>query len=480
MDRRKFLEVSALGAAGALFTGFTGAETIREAEDKLKESIRKSATRKQVFNMCNYAAPKIPTVRIGYVGIGARGGAAVTRILNIKNTQITALCDLREKAVKENQKKLTDKGLPAAAEYFGDDYSWKGLCERDDVDLVYISTPWKWHVPVATYAMECGKHAAVEVPAAPTLEGAWQLIETSERTRKHCVQLENMVYDFFELATLSMVQAGLLGELVHTDCAYIHDCLEGAFGQPVTDPKEEHVWRYKEQQKSGNLYPTHGLGPVSMALGINRGDRFDYMSSMSCNDFGLGPLAERLAKENDYYKQFTKLKFRGNTNTSIIRTVNGKTIMVQHDAASPRPYSRIHILSGTKGFVQKYPLPGKIAFGHEFLPQEKVDQLVEQYSPELLKHLQHAANIVGGHGGADFIMDWRLIDCLRNGLPMDMDVYDAAAWSSVSPLSVWSCANRSNSIDFPDFTCGSWKTNKKVDMSLRGGGDTDIAEYLKK
>lgn len=482
-NRRDFLKKTGLGA-GMLLTGFTGAASgfsMEEIEEGVKYSAEKSKTRKQLFNMCNYAAPKIPVVRIGYVGIGSRGGGAVTRMLKIKGLEVRALCDLRETAVKANQKKLTDKGLPKAKEYFGDDYSWRGLCEQDDIDLVYIATPWAWHTPVATYAMECGKHVALEVPAARTLEEAWQLVETSEKTKKHCMQLENMVYDFFETSVLCMVQSGMLGELVHGEGEYIHDVLKDTFGQPVKDdPREKQVWRYKEQLKHGNLYPTHGLGPVSQAFGINRGDRFDYMSSMSTLDFSLGKLAEELAAKNDYYKKFVGLSYRGNTNSSIIKTVNGKTIVVQHDAASPRPYSRSYILSGTKGFAQKYPLPGKLSFGHQFMDKAKADELVEKYSPEMVKHVKKAAEIVGGHGGADFVMDWRLIDCLRNGLPLDMDVYDAAAWSSVTPLSIWSCANRSNSIDFPDFTGGSWKTNKPVDLALRGGGNTDIAEELKK
>lgn len=481
-NRREFIKKTGVGLSLFLAGNPASANVLpyEKVDSDMKRNIEKSPKRKQVFNMCNYAAPRIPVVRIGYVGIGSRGGGAVTRMLKIKGLEIRALCDLREKAVKVNQKKITDKGLPPAAEYYGDDYSWRGLCERDDIDLVYIATPWAWHTPVAVYAMECGKHVALEVPAARTLEEAWSLVETSEKTRKHCFQLENMVYDFFETSVLCMAQSGLLGELIHGEGEYVHDVLKDTFGKPVADdPQEKQVWRYKEQLKHGNLYPTHGLGPVSQVFNINRGDRFDYMSSMSTHDFSLGKLAEELAAKDDYYKKFVGLSYRGNTNSSIIKTVHGKTIVVQHDAASPRPYSRSYLLSGTKGFVQKYPLPGKIAFGHWFQNQVKTDELVEKYSPELVKHIRRAAEIVGGHGGADFIMDWRLIDCLRNGLPLDMDVYDAAAWSSVTPLSVWSCANRSDSVDFPDFTCGAWKSNKPVDLSLRGGGNTGISEEIK-
>ena len=473
IDRRKFLKISAWSLAGIVPFRFASGYTLREIE-AISNTPPQTSAGEQTFNMCNYAAPAIPVVRIGYIGLGSRGKEAVRRIVNIGQIEVKALCDLSEKQVKQCQQILFENRGYRATEYANDPDGWKKLCERQDLDLIYISTPWEWHVPMAVYAMQCGKHVALEVPAARTIEEAWHLVNTSEKTRRHCFQLENMVYHPFEMSVLNMVQSGLLGELIHGEGAYIHDVLKYTFGEPPRNGEKSSVWRYKEQLKSGNLYPTHGLGPVSMAMKINRGDRFDYMSSMSCNDFSLAPLAQELAKQNDYYRQFTKLKFRGNTNTSIIRTANGKTIMLQHDAASPRPYSRIYLLSGTKGFVQKYPLPGKIAFGHEFLPQQETDRLTTRYSPELIRHVQSFRQTLDGHGGADFVMDWRLIDCLRNGLPLDMDVYDAAAWSSVTPLSIWSCANRSNSIDFPDFTRGAWTTNRPVNMSLRGGGDTQI------
>lgn len=479
-QRREFIKKAGLGVGGAMLASFTGTASAKEACDVIKQNIEQSKSRRHIFNMCNYAAPAIPIVRIGYIGVGSRGGGAVTRVLNIKGNEVRALCDLRESAVKANQKKLTDKGLRKAKEYYGDDYAWKKLCEQPDLDLIYIATPWAWHAQMAVYAMECGKHVAVEVPAVLTLDEAWQIVATSERTRKHCFQLENMVYDPFEMAILCMTQTGMLGELVHGEGEYIHDTLKDAFGQPVKDdPKEKQIWRYKEQLKHGNLYPTHGLGPVSQAFNINRGDRFDYMSSVSTFDFSMGKRAEELAEKNPYYKKFVGLPYRGNTNSSIIKTVKGKTIVVQHDAASPRPYSRSYILSGTKGFVQKYPLPGKVALGHKFMSQKETDELIEKYTPDTVKLIRKAVEIVGGHGGADFVMDYRLIDCLRNGLAMDMDVYDAASWSAVTPLSIWSCANRSNSIDFPDFTCGAWSSNKPVDMSLRGGGSTEVDAKLK-
>lgn len=470
VNRRNFLKTSVLGASVAL-TGFTGCSTTKDAEKAVYDSLKKSKNRKQAFNMCGYAAAPIPTVRIGYIGLGSRGSWAVNRMLNVREIEITGLSDLKESSVKNSQKVLAKFGKQPAKEYFGDEYAWKKLCEQDDIDLVYIATPWKWHAPMALYAMECGKHVAVEVPAALTLDECWQLVETSERTRKHCMQLENCCYDFFEILTVNMIQKGLFGEVIHGEGAYIHELLSGMFGEP-----EWPAWRWDENHKSGNPYPTHGLGPVCWAMNINRGDKMEYLTSMSTDDFMMEAKAKELAAKNDYYKPMAGMKYRGNMNTTTIRTAKGKTIMVQHDVSTPRPYDRLHVLSGTKGFCRKYPEPGKIALGHDFVSPEKIRELEELYTPEMVKHIAEVARVIGGHGGMDFIMDWRMIDCLRNGLALDMDVYDLASWCCITPLSYWSVANRSNSIDIPDFTCGSWEKNAPVNLTLRGGGNTNVVK----
>ena len=349
--------------------------------------------------------------------------------------------------------------------------AWKDLCNSNDIDLVYICTPWALHTPMAVYAMEHGKHAATEVPAATTIQEAWQLVETSEKTRKHCMMLENCCYDFFELLTLNMARQGFFGDIVHTEAAYIHDLRDLNFSRKgYTD-----MWRLRENQhRNGNLYPTHGLGPVCQVLNINRGDRMDYLTSMSCNDFQLAAMAEDLAKKDNFYQEFVTKDYRGNMNTTMVRTEKGKTIMIQHDTTSPRPYSRIHLISGTKGMACKYPEPGRIAHGHEFADEKEMAEINEKYTPEIVKRVGEMAKKIGGHGGMDFIMDWRLIDCLRNGLPLDQDVYDAALWSSITPLSAWSVAHRSDSIQIPDFTGGSYKKNLPVDLTLSRGGNTGV------
>jgi predicted dehydrogenase len=324
---------------------------------------------------------------------------------------------------------------------------------------------------MAVHAMKQGKHVCIEVPAAKTVDECWQLVETSEKERKHCMMLENCCYDFFELLVLNLVRQGLFGDIVHGEGAYIHDLLKDNFSKD----KYFDMWRLKENLRNGNLYPTHGLGPVAWTMNLNRGDKMDILVSQQSGDFSMAPLAKELAAKDDFYKPYANKKFRGNLNTTTIRTANGRTLMLQHDVSSPNVYSRIHKISGTKGSALKYPLPGKIAFGHaDWLSEAEFKKLEDQYTPPIVKKVGEMAKQVGGHGGMDFLMDWRTIDCLRNGLPLDQDVYDAALWSAVAPLSEWSVANNSKPIAVPDFTSGSWKTNAPVDISLQKGGTTKV------
>jgi hypothetical protein len=464
-NRRDFLRLAGLGLVGSALPNFAQAET---PEQVLFQSLR---THTQHFNMSGYAAPKLPTVRIGIVGLGQRGPGAVDRLSKIEGVEIKALCDLMPDRVDKMKKELEGtKHKPEG--YSGSAYAWKKMVDRQDLDLIYIATPWEWHTPMAVYAMEAGKHAAVEVPAARTLEECWQLVETSERTKKHCMQLENCCYDFFELMTLSMKRDGFFGEIIHTEGAYIHDLLWLNF-MKTSDGGYQDMWRLKENYRNGNLYTTHGLGPVCQIMDINRGDQMNYLTSLSSADFQMGAKAKELAETDDFFAPFAEKKFRGNMNTTIIKTQKGRSIMIQHDVTSPRPYSRLHTVSGTKAYAQKYPDP-KVAQGHSWMKAEEMKALEEKYTPEIVRKVGELAKQIGGHGGMDFMMDWRLIDCLRNGLPLDQDVYDAALWSAVSPLSEWSVAHRSNSIDVPDFTGGSWKSNKPVDITLKGGGTTKV------
>jgi len=462
-NRRDFLRTSGLACISMV-----GPAVVKSYAATPQEKIIKTGA--PHFNMSGYAAPKIDTVRIGFIGLGNRGPAAVERMKHIEGTDIKALCDLRpEKAAAA--KKILEGTSHQPAIYTDREEEWKKLCDRKDIDLVYIATPWSLHTPMAVYAMKQGKHVCVEVPAAKTMEECWQLVETSEQTRKHCIILENCCYDFFELLTLNMARQGLFGEIVHGEGAYIHSLLDGNFSKD----KYYDSWRLKENLRNGNLYPTHGLGPVAQAMDINRGDKMDFLVAVSGNDFQMAAMAKELAAKDAFYAPYANKKFRGNMNTTTIRTNKGRTIMLQHDVTSPNVYSRIHKISGTKGSCLKYPDPGKIAFGHEdWVSETAFKELEAKYTTPLVKQVGEMAKQMGGHGGMDFLMDWRTIDCLRNGLPVDMDCYDAALWSAIAPLSEKSVSNRSNSIDIPDFTSGSWKTNLPVDISLSKGGNTKV------
>ena len=411
-------------------------------------------------DMLLFAADPIDTVRTGFIGLGMRGPDAVRRFTYIDGAKVVALCDLEADRVAKSQEILAGRGKPAAAEYSGED-GWKQLCERDDIDLVYICTNWQTHVEMAVYAMECGKHVAVEVPAAMSVAECWRLVDTSERTRKHCMMLENCVYDFFELTCLNMAQQGLFGEVLHAEGAYIHNL------EPFWDYYHDN-WRLDFNQKhSGDVYATHGFGPDCQVLNIHRGDKLEYLVSMDTKSVvGL-----EVAKEKMGVDTFAN----GDQTSTLVKTRNGKTVLIQHNVYTPRPYDRMYQLVGTKGFADKYPNsafafePDQIAdaaaeydnlSSHSYVPREVRDSLMAKYKHPIAREIEEKAREVGGHGGMDFIMDYRLIWCLRNGKPLDMDVYDAAEWSCLGELTAASIANGSKPVKIPDFTRGRWN---KVD-----------------
>jgi predicted dehydrogenase len=465
-NRREFLKLTGLagiGLAGASLIPSYGSDQSQKKEKKAPKE------RKQLFNMCGYAAPKIATVRVGFIGLGSRGPGHVMNMSYLEGVEIKGLCDILPEEVEKVRKQIAFTEFKPDT-YTGDENAWKKLCENPEIDLVYICTPWNMHAMMAVYAMEHGKHVAIEVPAANTLEECWQLVETSEKTRKHCMMVENCCYDFFELLTLNMARQGLFGEIVHGEGAYIHDLLRSNFNK---NNGYWNMWRLRENSsRQGNLYPTHGLGPICQVMDINRGDKMDFLVSVMSRDFMMNNTAKELAATDPFFREFVDKPYRGNMTTTTILTNKGRTIMVQHDVTSPNPYSRIHKISGTKGSALKYPLPAKIAFGDRWVTEDEMKELESKYSPAIVRKVGELAKQVGGHGGMDFLMDWRLIDCLRNGLPLDQDCYDAALWSAVAPLSEKSIANRSGSVDVPDFTGGAWKTNKPVDILLEQGGNT--------
>ena len=452
-NRRNFLRKSVLGGFAIGASGMMG----YGSSEILGTANTTHAPERKGKSVMGLRCKPIPTVRIAVIGLG-RGGSAVYRLSRIEGAQIVAIDDLVPDRIAAAQKSLKEAGRPEAIA-FSNEEDWKKICERDDIDLIYNATPWELHVPIALYAMEHGKHVTVEVPAALTVKDCWALVDTAEKTQRHCMMLENCCYDFFELTTLNMARSGVFGEIIHGECAYFHDLRL----QMQRSEGYHNTWRLNYYTKhTGNPYPTHGLGPVAQVMGINRGDRLDYLTSMSTNQFGLTLYAEnKFGKDSPEAQTTYKL---GDMNCSLVRTSKGKTILIQHDVTSPRPYDRLHKLSGTKGYAVKYPEP-KIALEpdpHEFLSPDDFKAIIDKYEHPLSKYIGEKAKAVGGHGGMDYVMDWRLIYCLRNGLPLDQDVYDAATWSCIVELSEQSILNRSAPVNVPDFTRGEWKNAKPV------------------
>ena len=399
-------------------------------------------------------------IRFALVGCGGRGRSLLRNMLGVGGVEVKAVCDIVPEKVERTQAMVEEAGQAKPEGYAKGETDFETLCARGDLDLVFVATPWNWHVRMAVAAMEGGAHVGLEVPAASTLEGCWRLVDVSEQTRRHCVMLENACYGWDELLVLNMVRDGALGELTHAECAYIHDLRSLLF-----ENRGEGLWRrYEHWRRDGNLYPTHGLGPVARYFDVNRGDRFDFMVSMSSPSVGLQAYRDRTLEAGDPRRMETY--DCGDMNTSLIKTAKGRSIVLQHDVISPRPYDRINLVSGTKGTFRSYParlfLDGQKDH-EEWQAIEERDRktggVEDRYEHDLWKTLGETAR-GGGHGGMDYIMCWRLVECFREGLPPDMDVYDAASWSAPAPLSELSVAQRSTSVPFPDFTRGGWERGR--------------------
>ena len=420
------------------------------------------------------ALPKKKVVRIGLVGLGMRGPGAVENFSLIPGVQVVALCDYEEKrAVKQNERLRKNRLAPAAV-YYGEK-GYEALCKRPDIDLVYIATDWEHHAIVAKCALENGKNVADEVPSAMNLQECWDLINLAEQKQLNCMILENCCYDWFEMRTLNMAQHGVFGEILRAQGAYIHnldDFWDYYWKNPNGSDPDQLGWRLKyNKENRGDLYATHGLGPVAQALDIHRGDRMKTLVSMDTKSVHGKELVEKKTG-----KPCTEFR-NGDHTTTLIRTEGEKVIELQHDVMNPQPYNRLYQLTGTRGFANKYPVEGYAvdasqlkATGnqpkvddlstHSFMPDEQRKALEEKYESPILKKFGKLAKEVGGHGGMDFVMCARLIYCLQNGLPLDMDVYDLAEWCAIAELSAISLDNDCSPVTFPDFTRGLWNKEK--------------------
>ncbi len=450
LSRRDLLKSAALAGA-ALGVGGVFSPAIAESVTAAAQPDLAPAAPSARATMKGVPFERHDVVRIAIVGTGLRGRSVLHEFLGCPGVRITALCDNVPAKAQQAAKMVTDAGQPAPAVYSDGDHAFEQLVQRDDIDFIHTATPWEWHVPVMLAALAAGKHVSSECPFGSTLKELWALVDASEKSRKHCLQLENCNYGYNEMLVNRMVHAGVLGEPLHGAAAYLHDLRDILF-----EDRDEGLWRRGwHTRNNANLYPTHGLGPVSWYLDIHKGDRFDYMVSMSTEERGLTRHREETVKDKANPK-WQERYVTGDLNSSLIRTVQGRTILLQHDVSNPRPYSRLNAIQGTKGLFEDYPariyVEGQ-AGGERW---GAIDPWKKQFEDPLWTKLGEQARN-GGHGGMDFVMAWRLVQCLHDGLAPDIDVYDSAAWSAPLPLSEISVAKGSAPMKFPDFTRGNWK-----------------------
>ena len=443
LNRRDLLRIGAVGA---------GSLAVQSLAPPIANAIAGDAT------MIDYADRPMDVVRVGFVGVGGMGTAHVANLLKIDGVEIRTICDVVDDRVARSQKMVVEAGQAKPEGYSRGPRDFERMCDRTDLDLVFTATPWKWHVPVCVAAMNAGKHAATEVPAALTLDDCWRLVETSENTKRHCLMMENCNYDRFEMMVLNMVDQGVLGEILDADCGYLHD-----LRAVKHDLEGEGAWRRAHSMTTnGDLYPTHGLGPVAQCLDINRGNRFETLVAMGSKTRGLHRYAmEQFGPES---AQAAEKFVLSDVVTTMLRTAGGETVVVTHDTSSPRPYSRDFKIQGTLGIARKYPEP-KIHIEGRTEPHrwEPIDAYLEEFDHPLWRRLE-AQSQGAGHGGMDFIEDFRLIEALRAGRPLDMDVYDAAMISAVIELSGRSIARGSEPMAFPDFTRGRWSEARALQV----------------
>ncbi|VAX23922.1 Oxidoreductase, Gfo/Idh/MocA family [hydrothermal vent metagenome] len=449
INRRKFIKTAA--AAGA---GIALAPNIISASPKVRFQRSKPGGK----------------LNIAFIGVGGRGRSHLNNVSNYDDVEITAICDIDPEAITKAQKILREHSRKEAEVYTGDDYAFMELLKRDDVDGVIIATPWVWHTPMSVAAMRAGKFPGVEVSAANTIEECWDLVNTSEETGVPCMILENVCFAREALAVLKMVREGLFGEIVHATCGYQHDLREVKFNPGVEfgkGAKGEARWRTENSLKrNGDLYPTHGVGPVATWFDINRGNRFASITSVATKATGLHKyIIDNPLGGEDHPN--AKLKWKlGDIVTSTIKTANGETIVVSHDTNLPRPYSWGFTLHGNSG-VWGGQFEGRRIYiegsspKHEWETGETYDKYMKQYDHKMWKEEEAKAK-GAGHGGIDYFTIKTFLESVRNETQPPIDVYDAAAWSAISPLSEASVASNGSPQIFPDFTRGRWMTNKRI------------------
>ena len=409
-------------------------------------------------------------VRIGLIGVGLRGRNHLNVLLQRSDTDVVAICDVDPEALSKSQEMIQKRGKKKVREYTGSEEAYLNLLESKDIDGVIIATPWLWHTRMAVDTMKAGKYAGVEVSAANTMEECWDLVNTHEATGVPVMILENVCYRRDVMAVLQMVRQDLFGELIHLECGYQHDLRAVKFNngqQPYGGGVEfgekgysEARWRTEHSVKrNGDLYPTHGIGPVGNYLNINRGNRFSYLTSTASKAKGLHKyIVDQAGEEHPNADVEFKL---GDVITTVIKTINDETIIVSHDTNSPRPYSLGFRVQGTEGLWmdlnKSIYVQGK---SPEHRWEDAAPYLKEYDHPLWAKYGNLAEG--AGHGGMDFFVIHAFVESIKRQTNTPLDAYDAAAWSAITPLSEASIASGSKPMVFPDFTRGRWMNRKPV------------------
>ncbi|MDB4263842.1 MAG: Gfo/Idh/MocA family oxidoreductase [Flavobacteriaceae bacterium] len=459
IGRRNFLKKTSLSAASLYMASTVACTTEKE-----------NAPSGGAY-MGDFAAPKLDTVRIAMIGVGARGSGHARQLASIEGTEIVAIADLYEDLVDRSVTNCVAAGNGRhqnIARYFGGDGDWKKMLAEVKPDAVFIATNWSNHAPMAIETMKQGAHAFVEVPIAVTLQDMWDIVDTSEQTQKHCMMMENVNYGREELLYLNLCRQGKIGEILHAEAAYIHELRF----QMEEQERGTGSWRTPHYaNRNGNLYPTHGLGPVAQYMNLGRGeDQFNSLVSFSTPARGRKAYAEKNYAADH---KWNALDYKGgDLNTSIVKTHLGRTIMIQWDETSPRPYSRHNLVQGTLGAIAGFPtrialeggVEGATDSHHRWAQGEQLDAIYEQYEHPMYKRLGALATKMGGHGGMDFMMLYRAVECLRTGTPLDQNVYEGCLWSSVAPLSEASVAQGGMPQKFPDFTRDNWAQTKPLSI----------------
>ncbi len=456
-NRRNFIKKSTLGVVAASTLSVS-----------CQDNLSKPSPGKY---MGDFSDKPIDNIRAAFIGLGARGPGHLKNFATLDGTQVVALCDLYEDNVKREHNRLkkynsvsTDIKL-----YWGDENKWKVMLKEVKPDIVFISTNWKNHAPMVIQTMLDGAHAFCEVPLAISTQEMWDIVNTSEQTQKHCMMMENVNYGREELMYLNMCRQGVIGELLHAEAAYIHELRFQMF----QEGRGTGSWRTHHYAEGlGNLYPTHGLGPVAQYMNIAR-EEDSFKSIVSYSTPAIG--RNKYSKVNfDSNHKWNKLNYsNGDLNTSIIKTNLGRTILVQWDETSPRPYTRHNLIQGSKGTLAGFPTRIALEKGfkgvskdhHSWIEGDNLELLYEKYDHPLYKRLNSKTK-KSGHGGMDGIMMYRIVECLKNGLPLDQNVYEGCFWSAVTPLSAKSINEDGMPQQFPDFTRGMWKTTSPLDIIL--------------